>query len=88
MALNFFHHNRNIILFDLRGHGKSAGKRGDCPSYSHIMSDIESVIIYYKEKFHNYKIILAGHSSRAATIINYAQTNFIQPDECLFIARI
>jgi acylglycerol lipase len=86
MALNFYNNQKNIVLFDVRGHGNSGGIRGDTPSVAHVMNDIESVIKYCKKKYKNYKMILRGHSSGAETCINYSDSKCIQPDEYLFIA--
>ena len=40
-----WHRNRfGLLAFDLRGHGKSGGKRGHAPSYDAIMGDIDHMI--------------------------------------------
>lgn len=86
MALELKSHNKNCILFDLRGHGYSEGERGDVPTVDHIMTDIQTVIMYVKNKYPDHKIILAGHSSGAAVCLNYSKTKYKQPDQYLLIA--
>jgi acylglycerol lipase len=85
MAYGFLQNQKNIVLMDLRGHGLSDGRRGDAPSVFHVMEDIQSVIKHYKMRYQNCKIILAGHSSGAGALINYSQTELIQPDEYIFV---
>lgn len=47
---------------DLRGHGKSGGKRGHTPSYEHLLSDLQLLIAWSKDKFPNHPLFLYGHS--------------------------
>ena len=58
------------ILMDLRGHGESAGRRGDAPSIYHVHRDISELLILVKEK--DKPLYLGGHSSGAGTILNYS----------------
>lgn len=59
-------------IFDIRGHGHSQGKRGDAPSIEQVWKDVEQAIDFIKSKNSDAKIYLAGHSSGAGLIINYA----------------
>lgn len=49
-----------VLGLDLRGHGLSDGKRGDCPSKERLLKDISETILFVKEKFPI--LILLGHS--------------------------
>ncbi len=51
----------SVVLYDLRGHGKSQGKRGDIKSYKHFLDDLNAIIIETK-KDSNLPIYILGHS--------------------------
>jgi len=55
----------DVFGLDLRGHGLSDGNRGDCPSRKLLLSDIEKVISFLKEKY--LKLIIMGHSLGVVT---------------------
>jgi len=59
-------------LFDIRGHGNSQGPRGDAPSIERVWLDVKQAIDLVKKENPEAKIYLAGHSSGAGLIINYA----------------
>lgn len=59
------------ILVDLRGHGLSDGKRGDCPSVTSIYKDI-NVIMQKMGKDFSQPIYLGGHSSGGGLVLNYS----------------
>ncbi|MDP4226692.1 MAG: alpha/beta hydrolase, partial [Bacteroidota bacterium] len=40
----FQNQNCAVLAFDLRGHGRSEGKRGYTPSYQHLMKDIDLLL--------------------------------------------
>ena len=50
----------NVITYDLRGHGKSQGKRGTIKSYKQFVQDLNQIIM--NEKNNNSNIYLYGHS--------------------------
>lgn len=66
--------SKNIAVhtFDLRGHGKSEGKRGHTPSYEHLLYDIDLLLQKSGEKFTGIKQILYGHSMGGNLVLNYA----------------
>lgn len=51
----------SVVRFDLRGHGKSEGKRGYIRSYRDYLEDIDQVVSLHKGK----RNILFGHSMGA-----------------------
>jgi len=71
--------NKNISVFtiDIRGHGKSEGKRGHSPFYEQLMSDIRYFIEHVTNKTSNQKYFLYGHSMGGNLVINYS----LQKDE-------
>ncbi len=58
--------NFGLIRFDLRGHGRSWGKRGDISSFDDYVEDIEKATSELKEKFH-----LIGHSLGGLIVLYY-----------------
>jgi alpha-beta hydrolase superfamily lysophospholipase len=64
-----------LIGYDLRGHGKSGGKRGYTPSYDAYLSDITKLLNEASEKFPGKKLFLYGHSMGGNLVINYALRN-------------
>lgn len=58
---NFFiSKNINVITYDLRGHGKSFGKRGNINSYWDYVDDLHEIVMQSKKEFK--KVFLVGHS--------------------------
>lgn len=71
--INYFNASGFAVLaFDLRGHGKSQGKRGHIPSYEAIMSDIDILLSFGKEHFKTLPLLLYGHSFGGNQVLNYA----------------
>lgn len=68
----FTENNFAILTFDLRGHGKSDGKRGHIPSYEALMSDIDLLLNLAEKKFKGVPIFLYGHSFGGNQVLNYA----------------
>ncbi len=56
---------------DLRGHGRSQGKRGHTPSYSHLLNDIENLLKRARREYNNLPIFLYGHSLGGNLVVNY-----------------
>jgi acylglycerol lipase len=60
-----FGHDFNILQYDLRGHGKSTGRRAWVGDFSLYMEDLKELIGYLKEKFRMDRYVLFGHSMGA-----------------------
>ena len=60
-----------FLGFDLRGHGKSSGKRGHIVSYSAMLQDMDSFLALIKTKIPCEHIFLYGHSMGANLVANY-----------------
>lgn len=55
-------HNISVFRYDLRGHGKSGGKRGALRSYTEMLDDLQNIITKVREQNKDVKIFLLGHS--------------------------
>ena len=69
--------NLSVFTIDIRGHGKSEGKRGHAPFYEQLMSDIQYFVQHVTNKTSNQKHFLYGHSLGGNLVINYS----LQKDE-------
>lgn len=52
----------NLLLYDLRGHGESTGRRTYIESFEDYRTDLEQVLTYLREQFKMSKFCLFGHS--------------------------
>lgn len=64
----------SLTAFDLRGHGKSEGKRGHSPSYAALMADITQNINLAKDHFQDTPVFLYGHSLGGNLTLYYCLT--------------
>ena len=69
--------NVNIITvaIDLRGHGRSQGKRGHMPSYELMMQDLKIAIDCIKDSYRKTPLIIYGHSMGGNLILNFLLRN-------------
>ncbi len=67
----FIKHDFFILTFDLRGHGKSEGKRGFIPNYEAILKDIDLLINKSNEMFPDVPKLIYGHSLGGNFVLNY-----------------
>ncbi len=51
-----------MLAIDLRGHGRSGGKRGDAPSFDHLADDINLMLDHAEREFKDTPCFLYGHS--------------------------
>ncbi|MGB2129440.1 MAG: alpha/beta hydrolase [Flavicella sp.] len=78
-------YNVTSYLMDLRGHGASAGRRGDTPSVRAVYEDISRLLKIVREK--DKPLYLGGHSSGAGTVLNYSsQKGLAVVDGYLFVS--
>lgn len=68
------------LLWDLRGHGRSTGRRGFITDLEEYLYDLTAVWTHWKEKL-SPPIILAGHSLGGLIVLRYRQkyADLIQP---------
>jgi len=71
-AEKFVKKNFALVTFDLRGHGKSPGKRGDIPSYETFLDDIACLLEKAVNLFPGIPVYLYGHSMGGGLVLNYA----------------
>ncbi len=62
----------SLYGYDLRGHGKSGGKRGHTPSMDHLQDDLSRVITRVKKSVGNTRLFLYGHSMGGNITLAYA----------------
>jgi len=61
-----------LASFDLRGHGRSEGARGDAPSYEALLDDVGMLLERASELFPGVPQFLYGHSLGGGLVLNYA----------------
>jgi alpha-beta hydrolase superfamily lysophospholipase len=66
----------NILLYDLRGHGKSSGKRGHVEYFEDYYADLEQVLAFLKNHYKMDRFILMGHSMGALITAGHLQNSF------------
>ncbi|MCX8061264.1 MAG: lysophospholipase [Anaerolineales bacterium] len=60
-----------MIGFDLRGHGRSEGKRGDSPGFEAYMQDLRAFELQIIERFNKTPCFYYGHSMGGLLLLNY-----------------
>jgi alpha-beta hydrolase superfamily lysophospholipase len=60
-----------VTGFDLRGHGRSGGRRGHTSSYAVLLDDIDALLARVRSDYPRSPIFLYGHSLGGALAINY-----------------
>jgi alpha-beta hydrolase superfamily lysophospholipase len=60
-----------VMGFDLRGHGRSGGKRGHTPSYETLLDDLGALLDRIAVRYPRRPVFLYGHSLGGALAINY-----------------
>jgi alpha-beta hydrolase superfamily lysophospholipase len=61
----------SVLAFDLRGHGKSQGKKGHAPSFAAYMKDIHLLLGDAESRFPGLLCFLYGHSLGGVLVSNY-----------------
>ncbi|MEI6457222.1 MAG: lysophospholipase, partial [bacterium] len=64
-----------MIIPDLRGHGRSFGKRGHFPSFDIVMEDISLFMAEARRRHPEMPVILYGHSMGGNLVLNYLIRN-------------
>ena len=72
-----FGHDFNIFQYDLRGHGRSTGRRAWVNDFSEYMEDLKEIIRMLEEKYRMERYILFGHSMGALITSAFMQ-NFVE----------
>jgi acylglycerol lipase len=74
-----FGHDFNIFQYDLRGHGRSTGKRAWIQDFSQYMEDLKEIIRFLEEKYRMDRYVLFGHSMGALITCAFMQ-NFVEDE--------
>jgi alpha-beta hydrolase superfamily lysophospholipase len=72
-----FGHDFNIFQYDLRGHGRSTGRRAYVEDFSEYMEDLKEIIRFLNEKYRMDRYILFGHSMGALITCAFMQ-NYVE----------
>lgn len=65
----------SVFAMDLRGHGQTISKKGDCESIKKVISDVDAVIDYIKNSYKFEKLGIFGHSIGGLVTSIYASIN-------------
>ncbi len=60
-----------VVVFDLRGHGRSGGRRGHSPSYEALMGDVDHLVQAAASRYPEAPLFLYGHSLGGNLVLNY-----------------
>lgn len=74
-ATHFVDQGIAVFAVDLRGHGKSEGKRGHAPNYDLLLSDVEELIKSARVEYNDTPIILYGHSMGGNLVAGFILQN-------------
>lgn len=69
-----------VVAVDLRGHGKSGGRRGYARYFNHYLEDIRVLVTRARELFPNLPVVLYGHSLGGNLVTNYLLAEKEMPD--------
>ena len=70
VAEKFTESQIGVYIIDLRGHGKSEGKRGH-GSISKMLLDVQELVVLARRDFNDLPIFLFGHSMGGNLVANY-----------------
>lgn len=71
MADFYCKHHIQVLTFDLRGHGRSAGSRGHIPTQTTFWDDLNEYQKHVKDSLSNKPVFLYGHSMGGMIAITY-----------------
>ncbi|AUN99277.1 hypothetical protein C0V70_14420 [Bacteriovorax stolpii] len=83
--VDLFGHDFNIFQYDLRGHGRSTGKKAYIEDFSLYMEDLLEITRFLKEKYRMNRYVLFGHSMGALITCSFIQ-NYV--DENIYPERL
>jgi acylglycerol lipase len=71
--LKLFAQSYNIAIYDLRGHGRSGGKRAYVENFTDYLKDLQGIIDFLKKDFSMTSYTLFGHSMGGLITAGYLQ---------------
>ncbi len=70
-----FNQGFNIIMYDLRGHGQSGGKRSYVEKFGEFYKDLETIIRFLKSEYAMKDYMLLGHSMGGLITAGFLQSH-------------
>lgn len=61
----------SVVTLDLRGHGRSDGRRGYCPDYNNLLGDVDALLAKSRALHPNTPHFLYGHSMGGGIVLNH-----------------
>lgn len=61
----------SVVALDLRGHGRSDGRRGYCPDYAQLLGDVDALLAKSRALYLDMPHILYGHSMGGGVVLNH-----------------
>lgn len=71
MAAYLNNHSIAVVAADMRGHGKSGGKRGVVKSYDDFRDDLTAVLAQTRELYPDIPLTLYGHSMGGGIVLDH-----------------
>jgi alpha-beta hydrolase superfamily lysophospholipase len=78
-AIRFAGSGYAVIAVDLRGHGRSGGRRGYAPGFNSYLKDVNVLRQQSVNLFGDIPHVLYGHSLGGNIVVNYMITEDLQP---------
>ncbi len=60
-----------LVGFDLRGHGRSSGRRGDIPDFDRLLDDISDFLTQMRARYPKRPVFLYGHSLGGNLVLDF-----------------
>jgi len=64
-------HGYGVVAFDLRGHGRSEGRRGHAKNFDCYLGDVQNICQASRASFPGIPLVLYGHSLGGNIVTNY-----------------
>ncbi len=75
-VIAYFHdHGFATVAYDRRGHGRSEGPKGHCPSYALLQEEVKTLLQQTEARYPEHPIFLYGHSMGGNLVLNYLISN-------------
>lgn len=59
----------NVLAFDIRGHGRSAGRRGHCHEFKEFLGDYDAAYALAAERAAGKPVVVVGHSHGSLIVL-------------------
>jgi alpha-beta hydrolase superfamily lysophospholipase len=82
-ALQFTTRGYGVVAIDLRGHGRSDGRRGYAKKFSCLLKDVRVMCEYVRNNYPGITFVLYGHSLGGNIVANYLIAESLLPDAAI-----